>query len=173
MDTLEFEEIVQLLNLSGTTEVSPNINLRGSPGCTFYNAAHRVHNSSYPFDILYLNPRATLEDIDLASKHASKQPTHIVYEPLLGKRPKAREALSKLAELGKDVRTTREYLESLISRELQVYLRHLQAQEPTHYIDPLSPHPLGRTSSETKSTTLVSPRPRGEFPYRKTSDSPR
>lgn len=140
MEALEFQEVIELLNFSGTTEVTPKPIEGRANGWALHKAVHKVHSATYPFQIIYLYSGAAREDFDAAARHLGRIMTHVVYAPSLDQRQTTHKTLFASAQ---GVWTTREYLESLINRELQLYLHDLRAQKPTHYIDPRVETPSG------------------------------
>ena len=140
MEALEFQEVIELLNISGTTEVTPKPVEGRTNGWALHKAVHKVHSATYPFQIIYLFSSAAREDFDAAARHLGKVMTHVVYAPSLDQRQTSHKTHFATAN---GVWTTREYLESLINRELQLYLGDLKAQKPTYYIDPRVETPSG------------------------------
>ena len=66
MGTYDFQDIAKLLNYSRTTQIQTD-KPKGRDGrWALYGGTHKVHTSSYPFRVLYLNSAVTLADIKAA-----------------------------------------------------------------------------------------------------------
>ncbi|HEY3579648.1 MAG TPA: hypothetical protein VGK82_03860 [Pyrinomonadaceae bacterium] len=141
MNPLTFTEIANLLNRSGTTEIdlSPIASHEGS--WSFYLGKHKVHESAYPFSVLYLHSGATQEAIKSALHRIESGVTHVVYPPsLLGRTSIDIQSLFKRA---KGVWTSKEYLVSFIKKEIDTYIQKVSEEKPRFYIDPRVQVPAG------------------------------
>ncbi len=67
MASLDFHELAELLNYTRNIRIDPDP-IRVEPGWAMYSAVHRVHGSSYPFNIIYLHSRVTNQDVEVASR---------------------------------------------------------------------------------------------------------
>jgi hypothetical protein len=141
MNPLTFTEIANLLNRSGTTEIdlSPNASHEGS--WSFYLGKHKVHESAYPFSVLYLHSGATQEAIKAAQRLIENDVTHVVYPPSLLARSSI--DIRDLFKRAKGVWTSKEYLVSFIKKEIDTYIQKISEEKPRFYIDPRVRVPVG------------------------------
>ncbi|HEV7743757.1 MAG TPA: hypothetical protein VGO56_02060 [Pyrinomonadaceae bacterium] len=140
MTPLTFPEIAKLLNLSGTTEINLEPIRQSDDGhWSLYHGQHKIHDSSYPFSVLYFQASATHEAIRNAARFADEN-TYVVHPPSLRVRGLDMRSLFRHA---KGLWTTKAYLVSFIRRELDTYLKKLAEERPRFYIDPRILVPAG------------------------------
>jgi len=141
MEQLDFPEIARLLTYSRTTQINPEP-VRKENTWSLYEGVFRVHTSSYPFFVLYLQSKVTNEEIDRAAHAiAGRGETHVVYPPSLAQRVQKQRRVFPASVKG--FWTAKEYLTSFIKQELEQYTSRLQAQAPPFYIDPPVETPSG------------------------------
>jgi hypothetical protein len=140
MQILDFPELAELLNHSRTTHISLEPIETKENVWAIYRAQHKVHTSTYPFRILYLNSKASSEDLESVARAHSRRDTHVVYPPSLSQRQVIHH---KLFDDAAGLWTTKEYLASFIKDELETYLSKLPAKSPEYYIDPRIETPSG------------------------------
>lgn len=140
MTPLTFPEIAKLLNLSGTTEINLEPVQQSSDGhWTLHQGQHKIHESAYPFSVLYFQASATQEAIKSAARLADEN-TYVVYPPSLRVGSLDMRSLFRHA---KGLWTAKAYLVSFIRRELDTYLKKLAEERPRFYIDPRIQVPAG------------------------------
>lgn len=140
--SLEFDEIAQLINASRSTTIdtSPRQERQGS--WALFSAGHKVHTSTYPFEILYLHSRAKKEDLVEAARTVFRTgDTHVVYASSLDQRTRTHHELFEGQAHG--FWTTREYLASFLRSELDSYIGELKRLRPRFYVDPQFATPSG------------------------------
>lgn len=134
MEPLDFSDIAELLNHSRTTKISrkPDDQLAGN--WELYRGEHRVHTESIPFEVLYLQSKATADGLKVAATRLRGERAYVVYAPSLDARLKAHHEIFR--ERVKGLWTTTEYLKSLFSEELEAYNQKLASLSPRFYIEP-------------------------------------
>lgn len=139
MQPLEFREIATLLNHSRNVAIDP-IPVRESPGqWALYKGEYRVHRMRNAFDVLYMTSKASADSIRDARKQISDR-THVVYAASLEQRQRGlRSSFQGIESLW----TTRQYLASFISEELDTYRSRLRERNPAHYVAPRIRVPAG------------------------------
>lgn len=152
MNPLTFPEIASLLNRSGTTEIDLSPSQSQENSWSLYYGKHKVHESSYPFSVLYLHSNATQENIRNALRLVEDNVTHVVYSPSLQNRSSI--DLRSHFKRAKGVWTTKEYLVSFIKKEIETYLQRLSDEKPRFYIDPRVKVPAG-VSDNTLNPVLT------------------
>jgi hypothetical protein len=151
MERLEFNEIVTLINLSGTTEIGSKPIASAPGGWDLYQAHHKVQTSSYPFHILYLHAKASRDSLDSAARQLSRGNVHVVYASSLDERQSAHKNLFSAAH---GVWSSRDYLRMQVEREIQTYLSSLKAQRPKHWVDPRIRRPENLFSAKRPNPIL-------------------
>src|ERR1051326_7898121 len=143
MATYEFQEIAKLLNYSRTTQIQTE-KPRGRDGrWALYEGTLKVHTSSYPFRVLYLNAAVTLADIKVALQEIGNlADVDVVYADSIEKRLQGKE-FEPLLRSAKGRWTAKAYFVSFIKDEIQTYISKIGAQTPQDYIDPKVETPSG------------------------------
>jgi len=142
MASLDFEEVAGLLNLSKNTQIDLTPSRRSDLGWALHDAHHKVHASTYPFQILSLQAKITKERIDrLSREKVVTEETHVVYAPSLDRRFTAHRDLFK--KKAKGVWSLKDYLTSYLKEDLEKYVTAIKAQKPIYYIDPQVLVPIG------------------------------
>lgn len=145
MAALEFRDLAQLVNFSGTTFIEPVPTKTKEGRWALHQGTNRVHVSSYPFHVLYFNAAATVEDIKRALTQTSEfVDRHVVFPPTIAKRFDGSDVeITRLLKRTKGAWGTREYLVSFIRNEIQVYLKRIAEHAPADYIHPRIETPAG------------------------------
>jgi hypothetical protein len=143
MATYEFQDIAKLLNYSRTTQIQTE-KPKGKDGrWALYKGTHKVHTSTYPFRVLYLNAAVTLSDIKVALQEVgSLVDVDVVYADSIEKRLQGKE-FEPLLRASKGRFTAKAYFVSFIKDEIQTYISKIGAQTPLDYIDPKVETPSG------------------------------
>lgn len=143
MVTYEFQDIAKLLNYSRTTQIQTD-KPKGKDGrWALYGGLHKVHTSSYPFRVLYLNSAVTLNDIKAALHEVGGlSDVDVVYPDSIEKRLQGKE-FEPLLRGAKGRWTAKAYFVSFIKDEIQTYIGKIGAQTPLDYIDPKVETPSG------------------------------
>ena len=144
MPTYEFQDIAKLLNFSRTTQIQTDRPLRSKEGrWALYQGTHKVHTSTFPFQVLYLTAAITLPDIESAGEEiGSLKNVDVVYADSVPKRLPGR-AFEAFLKDAKGRFTAKEYLVSFIQDEIQTYLGKISSQIPLDYINPKVETPSG------------------------------
>jgi hypothetical protein len=142
-----FSELAALINQSRSTRIDLTpVNQHRAAAC--YRAEDRVRGESFPFMVIYLQADATNAAIAFAARESrAHSRVDIVYPPTLAtlsselkeRAANAAEAFSKSAKFW----TTKEYLLSFITHELESYIARLREQKPPFYTDPPVEVPAG------------------------------
>jgi hypothetical protein len=144
VQTIDFQDIAQLLNYSRTTSIDPSPLQAKDGRWAIYKGTHKIHTSSLPFRVLYLYAAASQEDIKAALRALrNTEDTHIVYPQSLDRNIRTNIEIASIRKKTQGVWTTREYLVSFIKEEIQTYLKKLADQAPHDYIDPRVETPSG------------------------------
>ncbi|MBI2203381.1 MAG: hypothetical protein HYU41_05960 [Candidatus Rokubacteria bacterium] len=162
MDPLDFPEIADLLinNHSRTTNIDTAAVAHDPGNWALYAGHYRVHTSAYPFRVLYLHSKATIDSLQaVATSHFRPGETQVVYAPSLDQRHREHHRL--FARRANGFWTTKDYLASFIKDELDTYIAKLRALAPPFYIDPRIETPSGfkRTRPNPLMSLLVDPDP--------------
>ncbi|MCK9986105.1 MAG: hypothetical protein AzoDbin1_02577 [Azoarcus sp.] len=130
MATLSFEEVTRLVNLTRTTSISDKPRAEGS-GWRLYDGRYKVHAAEMPFEVLYLESKATQQNgIDAKLRLSGKSNVHVVYAESVGFKPKA------LFESVALCLSIKDYLKSFIGSELDEYRTQLIARAPKDFVPP-------------------------------------
>jgi hypothetical protein len=136
MATLQFDEVIELINQSRTTllNTSPS---RSGTGWALFEGRYHIHGNDFPFDVLYLDSKALTENFQEAKRKVFKKgQTQVVYAPSLDG-PKRSRAHHELFQTdAKRFLNIREYLRSFIRDELDQYKEKLCSLKPTNFVEP-------------------------------------
>ncbi|MBS2032899.1 MAG: pentapeptide repeat-containing protein [Deltaproteobacteria bacterium] len=130
---VEFEELAQLLAKSRTYNLDTAAT-RTNATWSLYKGSYKVHSRSFPFEVLYINSRATKESLGRALAQIKPGATQVVYASSLEKRIRGLSHI--LAPYGDNAATPRDYLASFLKDELETYRQKLLAATPEFYIEP-------------------------------------
>jgi hypothetical protein len=140
--SLDFEEIVRLINHSRTTSIDLAPVKSGKEGWALHSGKYRVHSSEFPFTLLSLNSRATKQSNEEAFRDAFVTgETQVVYSPSLSSRTLSHKELFE--KKAKGFWTLKEYLASFLKDELQAYLEQMKELRANDFIDPRIRVPAG------------------------------
>ncbi len=133
-EQLEIGEIISLVNHSRFAAIDTKP-IRAEEGWVLYRGEHRVHTAKYVFHLLYIQARATVEQIDQATKAiAGREAVQVVFPSSAKDRVlNPKRSFPPAAVSG--YWTAGEYLASYIRDELGVYTSRLP-EAPKDYIDP-------------------------------------
>lgn len=136
MEPLTFSDIAVLLNHSRTIRISEKPTEQNPNNWELFVGEHRIHTDSIPFQILYLQARATADGLREAARRVRGDRVYIVYAPSLDGRLKLHHDLFRTKKSAKRFWNTTDYLKSFFREELDAYNQKLTALSPKYYIDP-------------------------------------
>ncbi len=141
---IEFQDIAKLLNFSRTTHIDADPSMKGKDGrWALYQGTHKVHTSTFPFQVLYFGASASLQDIKAAVEQiGSLSNVDVVLAESLRKRFQGA-GFEKVLNGAKGRWTAKTYFVSFIQDEIQTYLRKIAGQGPQDYINPKVETPAG------------------------------
>lgn len=141
MEPLTFSEIAGLLSHSRATKIADKPVDQMAGNWEIYKGEHRIHTETIPFEVLYIQSKATADGLKTASKRLRGDRFYVVYAPSLDLRLKMHHDLFR--DRAKGFWTTTEYLQSYFGEELDAYNRKLSEQNPRFYIEPDVEVPAG------------------------------
>ena len=140
---LGIQDIARLINHSRTTEIDPTPRIK-ERGWSVHSGKHKVHESSFPFRVVYLTSNATQHDLlNAAQQLTDDNSTHVVAPATILAKHNAFISGRRLFEKAKHTWTTKEYLLSYVTEEVQKYLEKMRSLAPRYYIDPRVETPSG------------------------------
>jgi len=145
MAQITFGDIATFVNYSRSTQIEPSPWRQQSGRWQLHKAAHIVHTSKYPFNVLYFFSEATQEQISQALQDIPSDllpDLHVVYPATQSRKIKKVTEGPKWEKI-KHKWSTREFLLSFIQVELDAYLQTLRKDNPRDYIDPPIETPSG------------------------------
>src|SRR5688572_23055429 len=108
MAYLDLQELTQIINCSRTTQIDAEP-IKANRSWSLHKGTYKVHMSTYPFRVIYIQSGATQEDLRAAVREIDEEvETHIVYPPSLGQRHATSIDLGRLFKKAKGVWTTRD-----------------------------------------------------------------
>jgi len=149
MESLDFPEIVRLVNHTRTTSIQPEPVAKERDSYSVYDGEDRVRTLRIPFVAVYLSSSATRRDIEalFIDKTAYRSQVHrdvpinIIYAESLKRRiPRLQELLDAT---GYPYFTLKEYLISFIKDETDRYRAALKSIQPSYFVEPKIQVPAG------------------------------
>ena len=148
MAKLEFPEVIDLINRSGTATISAEPSAVADGRAKLHAGRYHFHVAEYPFQLLYLLSGIRKDDLVAAARAVpTRSDLHVVYPPSVGdKLPNVRQAIDEACGDRVTVRICQPiggYLRSFMKDELDQYLNTVRGRSPRHYIDPRVEVPSG------------------------------
>ena len=135
MAAMNFDEVISLINCSRITNINPESVRSEGEYWALYSGQHRIHTSTYPFQVLAIHAKATKESVRaICSELEGARDLHVVYAPSVTKRLGDIRLLVPRSVA--NVCTYKEYVVSFIKVELEAYIATLSMQKPDGYVDP-------------------------------------
>jgi NACHT domain len=153
MDRLRFADLIELVNCTDFVFINPEPT-RTEAGWSVYSAEYRVPMESFEFEILYINSRATRDDVLMAAReHVAKSKGNRTIRVIHDAPSSALRVMTRqvFANRTKGVWEPREYLYSLIEPQVKKYRSALR--RPDYYVSP--PVELRSTHNLEGTTDLV------------------
>ena len=111
MATLQFIEIADLLNQSRTVAINLQPVKASAGNWELYSGNYQVHTQKLPFEVLYLQSKASEDSIRIAKRTAFKEGfTQVVYAPSLDTRLRQKLHETLFKETAASYWSTRAYL---------------------------------------------------------------